>query len=286
MPCLLIPGRSGHPLRATSPQESARIAHALVRAGCVPGDRVAVQADKHWHVLALYLACLRAGLVYLPLNTGYQQAASCSIFFDDATPRVIVCRPETLGMVATLRARRDGADARRDDGGELPIARAASRREFDTVHSRPGRSRGHPVHVGHDRPLEGRVADASQPRVERAGAGRGVGVHARRRAAACAADLPRARAFRRDPLRAAVRRAPALAAEIRRAARSSRCCRAATVMMGVPTFYTRLARRAVVHARRLPQRAPVHFRIGAAAAPRRSTRFASAPGKRSSSAMA
>ena len=53
--------------------ESARIAHALVRAGC-PGDRVAVQADKHWQVLALYLACLRAGLVYLPLNTGYQRA--------------------------------------------------------------------------------------------------------------------------------------------------------------------------------------------------------------------
>jgi malonyl-CoA/methylmalonyl-CoA synthetase len=38
-----------------------------------PGDRVAAQVDKHWHVVALYLGCLRAGLVYLPLNTGYQR---------------------------------------------------------------------------------------------------------------------------------------------------------------------------------------------------------------------
>ncbi|MCC7328263.1 MAG: malonyl-CoA synthase [Burkholderiales bacterium] len=80
---------------------SARIAHALVGAGCVPGDRVAAQVDKHWHVLALYLACLRAGLVYLPLNTGYQRA-ELGYFFGDAQPRVIVCNAEHLGVVAVL----------------------------------------------------------------------------------------------------------------------------------------------------------------------------------------
>ncbi len=80
---------------------SARLAHALVAAGCRPGDRVAVQTDKHWHVLALYLACLRAGLVYLPLNTGYQKS-ELSFFFSDAQPRVIVCAPDHLGVVATL----------------------------------------------------------------------------------------------------------------------------------------------------------------------------------------
>ncbi|MCC7041730.1 MAG: malonyl-CoA synthase [Burkholderiales bacterium] len=78
---------------------SARIAHALVAAGCVPGDRVAVQVDKHWHVLALYLACLRAGLVYLPLNTGYQRS-ELEYFFADARPRVIVCQPDRLGAIA------------------------------------------------------------------------------------------------------------------------------------------------------------------------------------------
>jgi malonyl-CoA/methylmalonyl-CoA synthetase len=80
---------------------SAQFAHALVAAGCRPGDRVAVQTDKHWQVLALYLACLRAGLVYLPLNTGYQRS-ELDYFFADAEPRVIVCGPAHLGLVATL----------------------------------------------------------------------------------------------------------------------------------------------------------------------------------------
>lgn len=77
---------------------SAQVANALVAAGCVPGDRVAAQVDKHWHVLALYLACLRAGLVYLPLNTGYQRS-ELDYFFADATPRVIVCNPDHLGVI-------------------------------------------------------------------------------------------------------------------------------------------------------------------------------------------
>ena len=70
-PCLLIP--SGPVIHYDQlDAASARVAHALVHAGCVPGDRVATQVDKCWEALALYLACLRAGLVYLPLNTGYQ----------------------------------------------------------------------------------------------------------------------------------------------------------------------------------------------------------------------
>ena len=100
VPCILVPdGPVVHYDDMTA--MSSRIAHALVRAGCRPGDRVAVQADKHWQVLALYLGCLRAGLVYLPLNTAYQKH-ELAFFFDDAKPRVIVCRPEALGMVATL----------------------------------------------------------------------------------------------------------------------------------------------------------------------------------------
>ena len=83
---------------------SAQIAHALVAAGCRPGDRVAAQVDKHWHVLALYLACLRAGLVYLPLNTGYQRS-ELAYFFGDAEPRVIVCGEANLGVVAALEHR-------------------------------------------------------------------------------------------------------------------------------------------------------------------------------------
>src|SRR5262245_37770414 len=70
-PCLVIPGGPVvhyEDLAALS----ARIAHALRALGCRPGDRVAVQTEKHWEAVALYLACLRSGLVYLPLNTGYR----------------------------------------------------------------------------------------------------------------------------------------------------------------------------------------------------------------------
>ena len=133
-PCLLIPDGPVIGYDALA-RESARIAHALAHAGCQPGDRVAVQADKHWQVLALYLACLRAGFVYLPLNAGYQKA-ELQYFFDDAKPSVVVCKPETLGMVATLAG---GAtvltvDAR---GGELADRAREESTRFETVTSRP-----------------------------------------------------------------------------------------------------------------------------------------------------
>jgi malonyl-CoA/methylmalonyl-CoA synthetase len=99
-PCLVVPnGPVIHYDDLAS--ASAQVAHALVAAGCRPGDRVAVQVDKDWRVLALYLGCLRAGLVYLPLNSGYQKT-ELAYFFGDAEPRVIVCTSERLGVIATL----------------------------------------------------------------------------------------------------------------------------------------------------------------------------------------
>ncbi|TIX07109.1 MAG: malonyl-CoA synthase, partial [Mesorhizobium sp.] len=50
---------------------SAQLAHALVQSGVAPGDRVAVQVEKSPEAVLLYLACLRAGAVFLPLNTAY-----------------------------------------------------------------------------------------------------------------------------------------------------------------------------------------------------------------------
>jgi malonyl-CoA/methylmalonyl-CoA synthetase len=133
-PCLLIPdGPVVHYDELAL--ASARIANALVGAGCRPGDRVAVQADKHWHVLALYLACLRAGLVYLPLNTGYRKR-ELQYFFDDATPRLVVCRPEMLGLIETIAAPATvlTLDAH---GGELADRARDEPSHFDTVQSQP-----------------------------------------------------------------------------------------------------------------------------------------------------
>jgi malonyl-CoA/methylmalonyl-CoA synthetase len=128
--CLVVPG--GPTLSwADLAAHAARYANALTRAGCRPGDRVAAQVDKHWQVLPLYLACLRARLVYLPLNTGYRKE-ELAYFFGDATPRVVVCRPEALGVAATLS--RDATvltlDAR---GGELADRAAAEPDAFETV---------------------------------------------------------------------------------------------------------------------------------------------------------
>ena len=110
---------------------SARYANALVEAGCKPGDRVAAQLDKDWRVLALYLACLRAGLVYLPLNTGYQKA-ELAYFFGDAQPTVIVCNAAHLGTVATL-----GGDATVLTLDELEDRARSLPTTFFTVFSQP-----------------------------------------------------------------------------------------------------------------------------------------------------
>ncbi|WP_163468721.1 AMP-binding protein, partial [Klebsiella michiganensis] len=50
---------------------SGQIASTLGDLGVVPGDRVAVQVEKSAEALMLYLACIRCGAVYLPLNTAY-----------------------------------------------------------------------------------------------------------------------------------------------------------------------------------------------------------------------
>lgn len=74
---------------------SSRLAGALRELGVTPGDRVAVQVDKSPEAILLYLACLRMGGVYLPLNTGYT-ASEIGYFLGDAEPALFVCRPASL----------------------------------------------------------------------------------------------------------------------------------------------------------------------------------------------
>ena len=71
---------------------SGRIAIVLAEAGVQPGDRVAMQTEKSAEALALYLACLRTGALFLPLNTAYT-TAELDYFLGDAEPRVAVCAP-------------------------------------------------------------------------------------------------------------------------------------------------------------------------------------------------
>jgi malonyl-CoA/methylmalonyl-CoA synthetase len=78
---------------------AARLANVLVRHGVAPGDRVAVQVEKSPFALMLYFACLRAGAVYLPLNTGYTPA-ELSYFVGDAAPRLLVCSDKKRDEIA------------------------------------------------------------------------------------------------------------------------------------------------------------------------------------------
>ncbi len=79
-------------------RETARCAAALKRLGLKRGDRVAVQVEKSPQALFLYLACLRAGLVFLPLNTAYQ-LAELAYFLADAEPALVVSTPAAARRV-------------------------------------------------------------------------------------------------------------------------------------------------------------------------------------------
>ena len=83
-------------------EATARLANVLVGLGVRPKDRVAAQIEKSVEALFLYLATVRAGAVFLPLNTAYTPA-EIDYFLTDAAPRVFVCdpaRPNSLVAIA------------------------------------------------------------------------------------------------------------------------------------------------------------------------------------------
>src|SRR5690606_20893744 len=71
--------------------------------GLEPGDRVTVQVEKSPRAVALYLACMRAGLVFHPLNTAYQRS-ELEYFLGNAEPRLVVCDPHSLALIQELCA--------------------------------------------------------------------------------------------------------------------------------------------------------------------------------------
>jgi malonyl-CoA/methylmalonyl-CoA synthetase len=72
---------------------SGRFAAALIRRGVVPGDRIAVQVDKSVEAVLLYVACLRTGAVFVPINTA-NTPNEVDYFLRDSQARIAVIRPE------------------------------------------------------------------------------------------------------------------------------------------------------------------------------------------------
>ena len=119
---------------------SARYAAALAQCGVKPGDRVAVQVEKSPEALLLYLGSVRAGAAFLPLNTAYT-LSEIDYFVGDAKPSLVVVDPSRREGVAEIAAKHGvkRVDTLAADGGGSLADLAASRSDvFADVDRNPG----------------------------------------------------------------------------------------------------------------------------------------------------
>src|SRR6201995_247265 len=113
---------------------AGQTANVLIARGVKPGDRVAAQTEKSVPGLVLYLATVRPGAVYLPLNTAYT-LNELEYFITDAEPSLVVCDPSKADGIGAIAAKVGakvetlGADGK----GSLTDAVATAKPEFETV---------------------------------------------------------------------------------------------------------------------------------------------------------
>jgi len=117
---VFIKADSGNVSYADIDPMTGRIQSMLKSNGVKKGDRVIVQVEKSTDAVLLYLACLRAGAIYIPLNTGYT-ATEVRYFLSDAEPQMFVVTPENeadlkplavelqIPSLFTLGTRNDGS---------------------------------------------------------------------------------------------------------------------------------------------------------------------------------
>ncbi|MDH2405875.1 malonyl-CoA synthase [Bradyrhizobium sp. SSUT18] len=113
---------------------AGQMANVLVARGVKPGDRVAVQVEKSVANIVLYLATVRAGAVYLPLNTAYT-LNELDYFIGDAEPALVVCDPSKAEGLAPIVAKvKAKVETLGPDGkGSLTEAADKASSEFTTV---------------------------------------------------------------------------------------------------------------------------------------------------------
>ena len=122
---------------------SAKLANLLSSLDLQAGARVAAQVEKSAEALILYLATIRAGYVYLPLNTAYRDA-EVDYFIRDAQPEVVVCSPQQFGWVSQLAFKAGSrhvftldAPAQGNNSGSLLQRALPHSDRFQTVQSAP-----------------------------------------------------------------------------------------------------------------------------------------------------
>lgn len=118
---------------------TAKIANLLAKLKLPQNARIAVQVEKSPEALVLYLATIRAGYVYLPLNTAYR-AAEMAYFIDNARPSVVVCSPQNFGWVSQI-AFANGVShvftLGEDRSGSLLVRAVLQSNSFKTVEKAP-----------------------------------------------------------------------------------------------------------------------------------------------------
>jgi malonyl-CoA/methylmalonyl-CoA synthetase len=85
-------------------EESGRFASALIERGVVPGERVAVQVEKCAEAVLLYVACLRMGAVFVPINVA-NTLNEVDYFLRDSRPRIAIIRPADRTVLEPLAER-------------------------------------------------------------------------------------------------------------------------------------------------------------------------------------
>lgn len=131
---LLIPPAGAVLSYADAERESARLARFMTELGLETGDRVTVQAPKSPQLLWLYLACLRGGFIYQPLNDAYRKE-ELEYFVNDARPALVVCAPEQAGLFTSLNGERSFhvLTLAADGSGTLNDRSAAVSPDFATI---------------------------------------------------------------------------------------------------------------------------------------------------------
>ncbi|WP_028133328.1 malonate--CoA ligase [Bradyrhizobium japonicum] len=113
---------------------AGQMANVLVARGVKPGDRVAVQVEKSVANIVLYLGTVRAGAVYLPLNTAYT-LNELDYFIGDAEPSLVVCDPAKAEGLAPIAAKVNARIETLGPDGKGSLTEAADKAgsDFTTV---------------------------------------------------------------------------------------------------------------------------------------------------------
>ncbi|WP_419911044.1 malonate--CoA ligase [Hoeflea sp.] len=115
-------------------RKAAQFAHVIADSGLAAGDRLAVQVAKSPEALAVYAACVRSGVVFLPLNTAYTPS-EIDYFVGDAGAKLLLCDSASADALAPIATQNESAlmTVNADGSGSFPDAARDKPANFETA---------------------------------------------------------------------------------------------------------------------------------------------------------